>query len=163
MELKMSGESWLHPYQQAEILFAGKKAGFVGKIHPIVCEKFGLPQQVYLFEFSVALLHENQKNGIRFKEIPKFPSSVRDLAVVVDKRVSYQTLYKIITDLKLPILRELKVFDIFTGSNIGTDQYSIAFNLEFNKITSTLTDSEVDEAFQTILKKLQQETGARLR
>jgi len=158
-----SNEEFLHPYQQAKILFNGKDAGTIGKIHPLVCDSFDIDLDVFILDFSVKILFENMDEKIVYTEIPKFPSSIRDLALIVPQNVNGDDILNEVKNAKIDILRSVRIFDIYRGENIEKDKYSIALTMEFNKIKSTLTDKEIEEAFEKVYSTLHNKFGAKIR
>ena len=101
--------------------------------------------------------------NIVFKEVPKFPSSERDIAVVIKDDILIDSVFSAIKELNRPLLQSVKIFDIYKGDKIEKDKYSVAIKLLFNKVTSTLKDSEIDEATNKILEVLGTKLGAVLR
>ncbi|MCG8569595.1 MAG: hypothetical protein MJB14_05605, partial [Spirochaetes bacterium] len=156
-------ESWLQPYQQAHILVGDQKVGLMGKVHPVICDQFDIDVNCYLAEIDITALFKLSDKKIIYQEVPRFPSSERDMAFVIDQKVSVQNVFDVIKQENVEILKDVKVFDIYRGENIGADQYSLAINLIFNKGNATLTDKEVDNAFNQVLEALQTKVGAKLR
>ena len=158
-----SNETIFHPYQQAKVLINNKEAGIVGKIHPMICESFDIDYDLFVFELSVNVLFDAASDRIIFREVPRFPSSMRDLALVVDNEIKAVDVLNAIHSGKIELLQNVRIFDIYSGENIEKGKYSIAINMEFNKISSTLTDKEVDEAVSKVLKVLQDKCKAKIR
>ncbi len=160
---KPSNEVYLHPFQQANIFINDKKAGIIGKLHPLICDSFDMDIDVFIAEISTKILFDNYTVKIVYEEVPKYPSSVRDLAIVVDNSVTADAVLSSVKNSNIDILRHINIFDIYSGKNIEAGKYSIAITLTFNKISSTLTDSEVDMAVNKILNNLKEKCGARIR
>ena len=162
-EFKESNEVFLHPFLQAKVYINNKEAGVIGKLHPLVCESFDIDIDVFVAEISAAILFENTDNEIIYKDVPRFPSSSRDLALVVDKSINAAQIINTVKKSNVDILQNVNVFDIYHGENIEEGKYSIAIAMEFNKIVSTLTDKEVDDAVKIILENLKKECKANIR
>ncbi len=160
---KESNFSYLHPYQQAVILIDNKEIGIIGKLHPVVAKNFDIDTDCYLLEINMNLLFEYYNENIKYSEVPKFPSSERDLALIVKDEINAELIIKTVRESKVDILRNIRIFDIYKGENIPEGYYSIAINMEFNKIKETLTDKEIDSCMETILKNLGKNCGAKLR
>jgi len=158
-----SNETFLHPYQQGKIIINGIESGIIGKVHPSVCESLDIDSDLFLFEFSVKNIFDNFKEKTVYKEVPKFPSSERDLAIIVEDKISANEIINIVKKSNISILQDVKIFDIYKGDNIETGKHSIAFNMSFNKIFSTLTDKEVDEAVNKIFENLKVKFNAVIR
>ena len=100
---------------------------------------------------------------MKFKEISKFPSVNKDLAVVVDKNLEAKTLEMQIKKSAGKILNDMKVFDVYTGKGIEEDKKSIAISLNLGKIDATLTDDEINAVMNKIIQDLESKLGAKLR
>ena len=160
---KPINECFFQPYQQAEVVLNNKRVGILGKLHPEIANKFDIDVDTFIGEIDTSVLFAALTENIIFKEVPKFPSSERDIAVVVKEDILIDSIFSAINELNLPILREVKIFDIYKGDKIEKNKYSVAIKLIFNKVTSTLKDSEIDEATNKILEVLGTKLGAVLR
>ena len=148
----------LHPGQSAVILVNNDVIGIIGKVHPAFSE-----EAVFVLEINLDKLLAIKVGKMKFKEISKFPSVNKDLAVVVDKNVEAITLEMQIKKSTGKILNEIKVFDIYTGKGIDNDKKSIAFSLNFGKMDATLTDEEINLTMEKIINDLENKLGAKLR
>ncbi len=158
-----SNEPFLHPHQQAKIVVNDSEIGLIGKLNPLVMENFSVDSDSFILEISITKLFENYKKVIKYREVPKYPSSIRDLAIIVDNSVKASSIIKCIEDCNINILRDIEIFDIYKGINIEPGKYSAAISMEFNKSDSTLTESEITAAFNSIYGRLQKDLGARMR
>ncbi len=162
-ELNSSNASYFHPYRQADIVIDGVKAGFIGQMHPKILDNFDIDYSVFVFELELNRLYELSKDGMTFSDIPRFPSSERDIAVIVSKDIEAGKLVDSIKSLKVEFLREISIFDYFTGNTVEDGYYSLGIKLNFNKMVSTITDAEIDPGIEKILKQLDKEFQARIR
>lgn len=101
-------------------------------------------------------------SSLRIESAPKFPAMRRDLSLVVEKAVTFADLKQVIAGVKLPLLRESKVFDIFEGKPLETDQKAMALSFQFLKNDATLTDVEVDAMMNKLMKAFEA-FGAKIR
>lgn len=147
----------MHPGVCADILIDRKKVGFLGKIHPATKK-----DEIYLAEISLTKLDTNVKS-LKFKEISKFPKIEKDLAFIVNKDMKSSEIESVIRKSGGRLLKEIKVFDVYTGENVDNDKKSIAFNLIFEDSTKTLTDEEVTEIFNKIISDVEEKLSAKLR
>ena len=147
-----------HPGQSAIISVNNDNVGVIGKVHPQVCEN-----DVYVLEINLDKLLSKKVGKMKFKEISKFPSVNKDLAVVVDKNVEAQEILNQIKKSAGSILNDVKTFDLYTGIGIAPDKKSLAFTLNFGKMDATLTDEEINGAMEKIIKDLENKKGAKLR
>ena len=146
-----------HPYQTAEISVNNDIVGIVGKLHPN-CTK----DNVYVLEINLDKLLEKKVGKMKYKEISKFPSVKKDLAVIVDKDITSEEIAKQIKKLAGSLLIGSKIFDVYTGENIEENKKSIAYSLEFGTSDRTLTDEEINAILEKIIAGLEKQ-GAIIR
>ena len=139
--------SELHPGVSANIIFQGSNIGVIGKLHPSVTK-----DDVYVFEINLDRLLSNRTSNIKFKEIPKFLGMEKDVAFVVKKSVTNKEIVNAIRKSGGRLLSDIEVFDVYTGDKINSDEISIAYKLKFEDPNKTLTDEEVMQAFNEIIK-----------
>jgi phenylalanyl-tRNA synthetase beta chain len=151
----------LHPGQAAEISIDGNKVGMLGMLHPQLEQKMGLNGATYVFELALESLIEGVLPG--FQALSKYPSIRRDIALVVDENVEFEVIRNLIRDVSGKIITDILLFDVYTGENIDSGRKSLALGLILQEKSHTLTDKEVDEVVDTVLKRLAQDTGAKLR
>ena len=146
-----------HPYQTAQISVNNDIVGIIGKLHPN-CTK----ENVYVLEINLDKLLEKKTGKMKYKEISKFPSVKKDLAVVIDKDVTSEEIEKQIKKLAGNLLIGSKIFDVYTGENIEENKKSIAYSLEFGAADRTLTDDEINAILEKIITGLEKQ-GAIIR
>ncbi len=146
-----------HPYQTAEISVNNDIVGIVGKLHP-----GNVKEDVYVLEINLDKLLEKRTGNMKYKEISKFPSVKKDLAVIVDQDITSEEIAKQIKKSAGSLLIESKVFDIYTGTGIEENKKSIAYSLEFGTSDRTLTDEEINAILEKIIMNLEKQ-GANLR
>ena len=136
----------------------------LGKITAKTAAKFDVKQAVYFANFNWDVLAQAAlKNKIQYKEIAKFPSVERDLALVVPKDMQYEQITKEVTNLHLARLQDVKLFDIFENERLGKEKKSMAINFTFLDEEKTLTDKEIEEWMNKIMTTLEKELGAEIR
>jgi phenylalanyl-tRNA synthetase beta chain len=146
----------------ADVLQGDTKLGVIGEIHPKVSKTFGISGIAYLIEIDVDKLSSILVTAKTYKSIPRYPSTSRDLALLVDEKVAYQQIYSIIHSCS-PLVSSVNLFDFYQGEQVPKGKKSLAFRIIYQSTTHTLTDSEVDKVQQQILDRLQREIGASLR
>lgn len=154
---EISTEKDLHPGISANILLDREVIGIIGRVHPRI-----LKDEVYVFELSMNALMKKVKN-IKFKEAPKYPSIEKDMAFILDKEISAGDIVTTIKKAGGRLLNDISIFDVYTGENIKEDKKSIAFKLTFIDQNKTLTDEEVMQVFNNIIKKVESIHNATLR
>ena len=144
--------------ESLEILVDNEVIGFLGEVHPTLSKK-----EAYVFELSIDKLLTKKVRIIKFKEMPKYPSITKDLAFVMKKDVESKKVMDIIKKTGGRILTNIDVFDLYVGENVASDEKSIAYKLTFQAPDRTLTDNEVLEVFNNIIKAVEEKSSAKLR
>ena len=117
---------------------------------------------IYVAEINMNSLLTKTK-PIKYKKASSYPNIIKDLAFVVDKKVTSDTLMKVIKKSGGRLLTDIDIFDVYTGSNVLEDEKSIAFKLTFSDPTRTLSDEEVMTIFNKIIKDVEDNCNAKLR
>ncbi|MCB1751026.1 MAG: phenylalanine--tRNA ligase subunit beta [Gammaproteobacteria bacterium] len=151
----------LHPGQSARILLGDTPVGWIGMLHPEIESRLGLAGKTYLSELRLG----SEMNGIlpSFNELSRFPSIRRDIAVVVDEGVRFSELRDTIRRAAPGILKEIRLFDVYTGKGVDSGLKSLALGLILQETSHTLTDKEVDGVTDRILQALKHKLNAQLR
>lgn len=151
-------------FEQAVTVSVGNEViGICGGIHNAVLQSFGIKQAVWFAEINwQPLLLAMASRKVIFKEINKYPEMRRDLALVLDADVEYQSIAAIARQEGKQILREVNLFDVFEGEQLA-GRKSYAIGLTFNDSTRTLTDSEVDAVMQRLISRYEKEFNAVIR
>ncbi len=159
-ETRWSSYSFLHPKLQVELLHKGEKLGFLGQLNPRIAQTLGIRGDVFVGELKMALMKEGKR---RYKPFSKFPPVIRDLSVVVDKDIPVDKLIFHISNMFKEKLEEVKVFSIYTGSDIGEGKKSVSFRLVFRSFEGTMSDEEANDAVKALVSSLEESFGAKLR
>lgn len=146
-----------HPGMSAKILLDREEIGVFGRIHPSVSK-----DEIYLCEISMTKLNKNVK-PLKFKEAPKYPEITKDVAFIVNKNITSSEVEKVIKKAGGRLLNNISVFDVYTGEKVADDEKQIAYSLTFNAPDRTLTEEEVMESFNNIIKKVTETVPATLR
>jgi phenylalanyl-tRNA synthetase beta chain len=154
---------YLHPRAAAEVRVAGEVAGVVGEIHPRVQQTLDLGAPVFAFELDVAILAAHGRGEPRARELPRFPPVYRDMAVVVDRAVTWAEIRSEVLADEPGIDRDVRVFDVYTGKPVPSDKKSVAFAITYQVPDRTLTDEEVSRVHEGIRRRLEERLGARIR
>ena len=152
-----------HPGRCARVLVQGEEIGVLGQIHPLVAANYGVDTELYCAELRFDALLAAMGPDPEYVPLPKFPAVTRDIAVLVDAGVPVGALEGTISDAAAGLLREVSLFDIYTGDNLPAGKKSVAFNLVLRADDRSLTAQEADDEVGIILARLEQEHGAVLR
>jgi len=151
----------LFPGRIADVVIENEKFGVVGELHPKVSRAFELSDVAYLIEIDLDRLSSFTAALKNYQPIPRYPSTSRDIALLVDEQITYQQICTIIQG--FPLVNSVALFDLYIGEQVPAGKKSLAFRIVYRSSTHTLTDSEVDEVQKQILDKLQRDLRATLR
>ncbi len=151
----------LHPGQSAGIYRDGRPVGLLGMLHPELEKRLDLNGATYLFEIELAEVEQGRLPA--FESLSKFPSIRRDIAIVVENHVTFESIRNVIREASGKIVKDIHPFDVYTGENIDSGRKSVALGLILQEKSHTLTDSEVDEVIQGVLRRLSDELDGKLR
>jgi phenylalanyl-tRNA synthetase beta chain len=141
----------------------GEKILELGKVNSRLASKFDIKQAVFFADFYWDTILKYAGKQVQFKEISKYPSVERDLALVVPKSMKYKEISERIDKLKLNRLKGIKLFDVFESEKLGKDKKSLAVNFTFLDEEKTLTDKEIDTWMSKIMTTLEKELNAEIR
>ena len=158
-----SDEPFLHPYRQAFVCIGDKKIGYIGEMHPAVTKPHKFDEHLYLSEIDLAQFIDASADFLPYVPVSKFPAIERDLAFVVDEEVTAGAMLKTIRANGGAYLKNVSVFDVYSGVGVPMGKKSIAFNLLFRKEDGTLDGEEVNSVIDVILQAMSAEFGAKLR
>ncbi|MBE7710254.1 MAG: phenylalanine--tRNA ligase subunit beta [Cyanobacteria bacterium SIG32] len=151
---------YMHPYRTAQVLLLGKKPepiGYFGQIHPSLKDKLKLNQDAFMFELDLdAIISAVKETTPRFKHLPQFPEVRRDLAFIIDEKVSFEEIQKVIKGaVQQNIFKGSEVFDVYQGEHVDKGYKSLAFRIKMQDENATLTDEIIEKQMQSVREKLQ--------
>ena len=146
----------IHPGMSAKILLDREEIGIIGRVHPTIKK-----DEIYIAELSMTKLYNKQIKPIKFKEASKYPEMIKDLAFVVDNETESEVVKSQIKKSGGRLLDSVEVFDVYEQVEEG--KKSIAYKLTFKDSSKTLSDEEVMEVFNKIIKEVEAKTNAKLR
>ncbi|UOS34595.1 phenylalanine--tRNA ligase subunit beta [Helicobacter pylori] len=145
-----------HPYQSAKIIQNHKIIGVIAKIHPKVIQELDLFESYYA-EIDASKL---KRPAMLLKPFSIYPSSVRDLTLIIDENTAFSRIKKALKDAQIPNLSEILPLDIFKESN---NSIALSVRCVIHSLEKTLNDEEVNSAVQKALEILEKEFNARLK
>ncbi|GAA7814726.1 phenylalanine--tRNA ligase subunit beta [Helicobacter pylori] len=145
-----------HPYQSAKIIQNHKIIGVIAKIHPKVIRELDLFESYYA-EIDASKL---KRPAMLLKPFSIYPSSVRDLTLIIDENTAFSKIKKALKDAQIPNLSEILPLDIFKESN---NSIALSVRCVIHSLEKTLNDEEVNSAVQKALEILEKEFNARLK
>ncbi|MFZ9504715.1 MAG: hypothetical protein ACO263_09115 [Cyclobacteriaceae bacterium] len=122
-----------------------------------------MKQAVFYAELDVAMLCQSMNPRFEIEELPKFPKVRRDLSLVLDTGIDFSQIREVIQQTEKKLIREIQVFDVYEGKNLqdGKKAYAVAFTLQDE--AKTLTDTEIDQVMERLIKNFEQKLGAVIR
>lgn len=149
--------------QTAQVLTETASLGWCGQVRMDVLKKWDIETDVFLAEIDLDPLLDREKEAKKFSAIHGFPPVLRDLAILVDRKIPAGTILEAARQAGGKDLRQAEVFDIYTGKQIDTDKKSVALSFVFQSETQTLTDVSTQKQIDRVTKRLQKDFGATLR
>lgn len=152
------------------LLFSGltfsiesKEVAVIGRVHKELRDRQGIKDEVFFADINWKELVQNSARGIEIKEINRFPSVTRDLALIIDKTVNFEMLNGIAFKTEKELLKQVSVFDVYEGKGVedGKKSYALRFILQSDR--KTLSDKEIDKAMERLVSAFTQQAGAVIR
>ncbi|MDO3408762.1 phenylalanine--tRNA ligase subunit beta [Saccharibacillus sp. CPCC 101409] len=164
-EFRADSPDGFHPGRSASLYLTSapdKRVGVLGQLHPQLQREFDV-NDTYAAEICLDELYDTAAPEIEYAELPRYPSAQRDIAVVVDRGVEAGALIGAVRESAGELLRDVRVFDVYTGERVASDKKSVALALTYRNPERTLTDEEVAGFQQNVIAFLEQTFAAELR
>lgn len=152
-----------HPGRCAKIAVDGEDIGYIGQLHPLVAQNYGIDAEVYCAEVNFTKLFDLRLPEPTYTPLPKFPSVFRDLAIVCDEALTVAQVEDCMTAAAGKLLQNIRLFDIYRGKGVPEGKKSMAFSLELRAEDRTLTDVDSEKVVTSVLSALESKLNARLR
>jgi phenylalanyl-tRNA synthetase beta chain len=136
--------------------------GVVGEVHPEVARRFDLKQSVFIFETSLPQLQRHLPRTITGQPVPRFPSTARDLTVIVDREVTATAVMTQMREVHTALVEDVRIFDVFEGEPIPAGKKSLSFRVTYRSTEATLEDEAVNALHSGLSQRLVERFGARL-
>ena len=134
-----------------------------GTVKKSILKHFDIKQEVFYADFNWNLILKSLSNKIKFTDIPKYPEVRRDLSLMVDKAVAFESIYSIARQTEKSLLKDINLFDVYEGKNLpeGKKSYAVSFTIQDS--SKTLTEEQIDKIMKKLQKNFETELGASLR
>jgi phenylalanyl-tRNA synthetase beta chain len=157
-----ANEPFLHPGRQAMATIDGETVAVFGEVHPETAKKYDISDRIYVAEVYIDKLFTLKTETKIYKPLPKYPSVTRDFAFICKKELPVGEIIDTMEKAAGKLCENVELFDVYEGSQIEAGKKSVAFSVYLRSADSTLTDKEIEEISNKIIKKLES-IGAELR
>ncbi|MDD6102627.1 MAG: phenylalanine--tRNA ligase subunit beta [Clostridiales bacterium] len=154
VKFTVSSKTFLHPGRQAEMVVDGDVIGYLGEVHPQVCDNYNINGRTYVAVIDMPKILDKASFDIKYKGIAKFPAVSRDLSMVVPKNVLAGDIEEVIIKNAGKLLESCSLFDIYEGEQIKEGYKSMAYSISFRANDRTLEDKDITPVMDKILKGL---------
>ena len=158
-------KTYLHPGVSANVMLNGKQVGELGELDPAIALSLGLDKKVYLGELDLTEIFAVADDGVRYKNLPKFPAVKRDLALIAEEKLTCKEIEDVLIH-SCKYVTEAKLFDVYRGGQVPEGKKSMAFTLTFtpdNTVEKAFTPETLDGFVKKILNNLKFKLGIELR
>ena len=135
----------------------------LGVVKSRLLQQFDIKQNVFYADIQWDNLLNNLSKEVKYKEIPKYPEVRRDLALLLDTEVTFETLYRIALQTEKELLKKVALFDVYQGDKLPQGKKSYALSFILQDSNKTLTDKQIDKTMEALLAAFKKATGAELR
>ncbi len=153
---------YLHPGRRADVVYHGETVGYLGELHPQVCENYGIDDRAYVAVIDMPSAMKFADFNIKYTGIAKYPAVTRDISVTVARSLPVGAIEECIEKAGKGILESYALFDVFESEKLGADVKSVAYTMTYRHKDRTLEDKEVNDVMARLLEELSK-IGAKLR
>ena len=150
-----AGKTYLHPGRQANIYYEGTLVGYLGEVHPVVADTYGIGERAYVAVLDIPAVEEFATFDRKYEGIAKYPAVTRDISMVIPKEVLAGQIEEVIEQKGGSHLESFQLFDIYEGEQIKAGYKSVAYSIVFRGKDKTLEESDISGAMKRILKGLE--------
>lgn len=156
-------ESFLHPGKSSGIMVGGRYAGFLGELHGDVLEALDLNNTAFVMEVDLDIMTDVFSSQILFREVSRFPSITRDVALLVTKQIEAERMLAMVRESGEELLEKVCVFDVYEGKGVPEGLRSLGLRFTYRSPEKTLTDDEITGIHSRIVEKVISATGSCIR
>lgn len=163
-QIERANVNEFHPGKSAIVKIDGKIAAIYGELHPLTLKKYHLEKQnVVVLEMNLGILFSTKTSPKKMVQISRFPSVRRDFAVVLENKVTAQEVIQEIKKVNRDLIKDVVIFDVYRGEHVKEGYYSLALSIYIESMEKTLTDQDVSQIEESVVKSLEAKFGAELR
>ncbi len=150
-----AGKNFLHPGRQANVIYEGTILGYLGEVHPEVCDNYDMKARAYVAVLDMPQIVPYATFDRKYEGIARYPAVMRDISMVVPKEVMVGQIEAVIAQRGGRILEDYQLFDIYEGDQIKEGYKSVAYSITFRAKDRTLEDADITAAMKKILNGLE--------
>jgi len=140
-----------------------QEVGILGKVKPSLLKDFGIKQELFFADIDTSLLFNAANPKLVIREVPKFPEVRRDLSLVLDKQVAFETIADLARKTEKALVKNIVAFDVYEGDKLPADKKAYALSFTLLDENKTLTDEEIDKTMKRLMDTFEQKLGAHIR
>ncbi|MDQ4122809.1 MAG: phenylalanine--tRNA ligase subunit beta [Acidobacteriota bacterium] len=163
LQFRTAGAKHLREGQAAEILFGNETIGSIGKLTDSIAQEYKFRQPVFVAELDLEKLLKSTPAPILYKPLPRHPSMLRDVSLLVKRSISFGEIRAFIESLNVEHWRRVEFVDVYEGKGVADDERSLTLRFEFRADDRTLREEEAESAQAHILQAIEEKFGAKLR
>ncbi len=163
LEFEPASVRHLREGQSARVTLKGAAVGTLGRLSEEVASLYKFRQPVYVAEVSLTALLTSGEEPARYTPLPRFPSVVRDVSLLADRRAGFGEMRRAVLSLGMEECRGVALVDVYEGGNVPEGKRSVTLRVEYRADDRTLRDEEADEMHARVVAALETEFGAQLR
>ena len=149
-----------HPGRCAKVTIGGVDVGYMGQIHPLVAQNYGIDSEVYCAQINFSKLFDLQLSAATYTPLPKYPAVSRDISFICKESITVAEAQTVISDAAGKLLRNVHLFDIYRGTGIAEGMKSMAFTMELRAEDRTLNDTDSETVMSNVMAALGEKLGA---
>jgi phenylalanyl-tRNA synthetase beta chain len=163
LEFETASVRHLREGQSARVTLKGAEVGTLGRLSEEVASAYKFRQPVYVAEVSLTALLTSTEESSRYAPLPRFPSVVRDVSLLAERRAGFGEMRRAVLSLGIEECRGVSLVDVYEGGNVPEGKRSVTLRVEYRADDRTLRDEEADQMHARVVAALEQEFGAQLR
>jgi phenylalanyl-tRNA synthetase beta chain len=141
-----------------------KYIAFAGAVNTNILKGFDINTEVYFAQIILDDIYKPISNSkVQYSEVSKFPEVRRDLALLLDEKITFDQIVQIAKKSEKSLLKEINLFDVYQGKNLEAGKKSYAVSFILQDVQATLNDKQIDKVMSKLIKAYQEELGASLR
>lgn len=150
-----AGRNFLHPGRQANVIYEGCILGYLGEVHPEVCDNYNMKTKAYVAVLDMPNIMPYATFDRKYEGIAKYPAVTRDISMVVPKEILAGQIETVILQRGGKILEDYRLFDIYEGDQIKEGYKSVAYSITFRAKDRTLEEADITAVMKKILNGLE--------